>query len=202
MWAEQWILAAGELIGENREWLIELDRAIGDGDHGENLDRGHRSIVKLDLPESVSAAEYLRAVGSTLISTVGGAAGPLYGLAFVRMADVADDEFSIENFSHMLDVGTSAIEARGHVSVGEKTMLDTWVRVSDVAHELAERGADLDEAIRAIDVVAKEAAESTVPMKATKGRAAYLGEDSIGHMDPGAASSALVFRGLNAILGE
>lgn len=193
-------MAAGDLIGENREWLIELDRAIGDGDHGENLDRGHRSIKKLDLDESISASDFLQQVGATLISTVGGAAGPLYGLAFVRMAEVADDDFSLENFSHMLDVGTSAIEARGHVSVGEKTMLDTWVRVSDTAHDLAEQGVGLADAIAAIDDAAKEAAESTVPMMATKGRAAYLGEETIGHMDPGAASSALVFRGLRALL--
>lgn len=202
MWAREWMRAAGALIRENRERLIELDRAIGDGDHGENLDRAFRSAHDLDLDAAHSAGDYLRLIGSAMTTGVSGVAGPLMGGALTRMAEVADDELTTASLSHMLDAGTAAIQSRGHVSVGEKTMYDTWVAVADRVHLLTETGAELTEVVMELADVASDAAEATAPMVATKGRAAYLGEDSVGHIDPGAASSALLFQALAEVVGE
>lgn len=120
MWVRTWVMRAAELITEHREYLIGLDRAIGDADHGENLDRGFRAVVTyLKTTEDTRAEDLLRGIGQTLISHVGGTS-PLYGSAFIRMADVATDELTPVSLATMLDRAVGAIQARGHAQAGEK----------------------------------------------------------------------------------
>ncbi|WP_216382458.1 dihydroxyacetone kinase subunit DhaL [Arcanobacterium phocae] len=197
MWARQWGYRIAELIKDNRESLIELDRQIGDADHGENLDRGFRAVVEyLDAHADPHAEDVLRGIGMTLISNVGGAAGPLYGSAFIRMADVANDELTPVTLAAMLDRAVAAIQGRGHAQAHEKTMLDVWLPVSDAVNTAVDEGADLVASAQLMTETAHTAAQNTIPMVATKGRASYLGERTIGHLDPGAASTQLILQAL------
>lgn len=197
MWARTWAYRAAHQITENREFLIGLDRAIGDADHGENLDRGFRAVVDyLDGKEESQADAILRGVGFTLISNVGGASGPLYGSAFIRMADVATDDLTPAAVASMLDRGVAAIQARGHAQAGEKTMVDVWLPVADAVNDAVDQGADMVVICDVLAETATAAAQATAPMIATKGRASYLGERTIGHVDPGAASSNLILQAL------
>lgn len=197
MWARMWAYRAAHQITENREFLIGLDRAIGDADHGENLDRGFRAVVDyLDGNEESQADAILRGVGFTLISNVGGASGPLYGSAFIRMADVATDDLTPAAVASMLDRGVAAIQARGHAQAGEKTMVDVWLPVADAVNDAVDQGADITVICDVLAETATAAAQATAPMIATKGRASYLGERTIGHVDPGAASSNLILQAL------
>lgn len=197
MWARTWAYRAAHQITENREFLIGLDRAIGDADHGENLDRGFRAVVDyLDGKEESQADAILRGVGFTLISNVGGASGPLYGSAFIRMADVAADDLTPAAVASMLDRGVAAIQARGHAQAGEKTMVDVWLPVADAVNDAVDQGADMVVICDVLAETATAAAQATAPMIATKGRASYLGERTIGHVDPGAASSNLILQAL------
>ncbi|WP_455952400.1 dihydroxyacetone kinase subunit DhaL [Arcanobacterium haemolyticum] len=197
MWARTWAYRAAHQITENREFLIGLDRAIGDADHGENLDRGFRAVVDyLDGNEESQADTILRGVGFTLISNVGGASGPLYGSAFIRMADVATDDLTPAAVASMLDRGVAAIQARGHAQAGEKTMVDVWLPVADAVNDAVDQGADMAVICDVLAETATAAAQATAPMIATKGRASYLGERTIGHVDPGAASSNLILQAL------
>ncbi|SPT75240.1 PTS-dependent dihydroxyacetone kinase, ADP-binding subunit dhaL [Arcanobacterium haemolyticum] len=197
MWARTWAYRAAHQITENREFLIGLDRAIGDADHGENLDRGFRAVVDyLDGNEESQADAILRGVGFTLISNVGGASGPLYGSAFIRMADVATDDLTPAAVASMLDRGVAAIQARGHAQAGEKTMVDVWLPVADAVNDAVDQGADITVICDVLAETATAAAQATAPMIATKGRASYLGECTISHIDPGAASSNLILQAL------
>ena len=193
-WARKWAQDSGVVIGENREYLIDLDRQIGDGDHGENLDRGFTAVVRGDgLDSAESAQDLLKYVAKTLLSTVGGAAGPLYGTAYLRAATaLSDGELAPEDVGEMLLAATQGVQARGKAVAGEKTMVDAWLPAAEAASAAADAGvlAAFEAAARA----AEAGAEATKPMKATKGRASYLGERSIGHLDPGAVSSALILR--------
>lgn len=193
-WARKWAQDSGVVIGENREYLIDLDRQIGDGDHGENLDRGFTAVVRGDgLDSAESAQDLLKYVAKTLLSTVGGAAGPLYGTAYLRAATaLSDGELAPEDVGEMLLAATQGVQARGKAVAGEKTMVDAWLPAAEAASAAADAGvlAAFEAAARA----AEAGAEATKPMKATKGRASYLGARSIGHLDPGAVSSALILR--------
>lgn len=197
-WAMQWARRTAEVVAEHRMALIELDRAIGDGDHGENLHRGFTAVVaRLDAldgpPEQVG--EVLKVVATTLMSTVGGAAGPLYGTAYLRAAKVtglpALDGAAV---LAMLEAGLEGIVARGKAAPGEKTMVDAWTPAVAAAQEAVTGGASPEEVLDAAATAAEEGAVATDPMVATKGRASYLGERSAGHRDPGAESSSLVLR--------
>lgn len=197
-WAQQWVRRTAEVVTEHRAELIELDRQIGDGDHGENMHRGFTAVVaKLDglgdPPEQV--ADVLKLVATTLMSTVGGAAGPLYGTAYLRAAKVTGvDQLDAAGAVALLEAGLEGIVARGKATTGEKTMVDAWTPAVAAAQDAAGRGEAPAAVLAAAATAAEAGAVATDPMVATKGRASYLGERSAGHRDPGAASSALILR--------
>lgn len=192
-WARKWIQNSAVVVADNRELLIDLDRQIGDGDHGENLDRGFTAVIRGDGLESAeSGGDVLKYVAKTLLSTVGGAAGPLYGTAFLKAAQqFPDGELDAAAVGQILTGAVQGIQARGKAEAGEKTMVDAWLPAAQAA---SADGGDVVSALEAAASAANDGAEATKPLKATKGRASYLGERSRGHLDPGAVSSALILR--------
>lgn len=191
-WAVAWIRRAQVVLAENRMELIDLDRAIGDGDHGENMDRGFKAVVaKLDAGET-EVSGVLKLVAATLMSTVGGASGPLYGTAFLRAAKAAEGDLDSNGVVAVIAGALEGIVARGKATTGEKTMVDAWTPALTAAREAAAAGFGPAETLRKAANAAEAGAEATIPMQATKGRASYLGERSIGHQDPGATSTALI----------
>ena len=195
-WARRWIELAAADVAEQRDYLVDLDRAIGDGDHGENMDRGFKAVVEaLGQAEPASVAEVLKTVAKTLMSTVGGAAGPLYGTAFLRASKAAGDgELDAAGVAAIIEGALGGIQARGKATTGEKTMVDAWTPALDAARAAAESGADAVATLQAAATAAEAGAAATEPLRATKGRASYLGERSIGHLDPGAVSTSLILR--------
>jgi dihydroxyacetone kinase-like protein len=207
---EAWLRAAAVQLHEQAPLLTALDQAIGDGDHGINLDRGFGAVVRaLDArPEPdpanddlQSSADLLRLVGRTLISTVGGASGPLYGTGFLRAATALTGlaaepgigpASEADAFVVALEAAATGIGALGKSTTGEKTMLDALVPAAVAARSSLDRGDDAATVIAAARDAAAAGAEATIPMLATKGRASYLGERSIGPPDPGATSAALL----------
>ncbi|MCB0913583.1 MAG: dihydroxyacetone kinase subunit L [Propionibacteriaceae bacterium] len=173
--------------------LIDLDRAIGDGDHGENMDRGFKAVVaKLDEGGIADVQGVLKVVASTLMSKVGGAAGPLYGTAFLRAAKACEGDLDSNGVVALIEGALDGIVSRGKATTGEKTMVDAWTPALEAAKAAAEGGASPAATLRAAADAAASGAEATIPMLATKGRASYLGERSIGHQDPGATSTAYI----------
>lgn len=186
--------AATAVIVEHRDELVRLDREIGDGDHGENMRRGFTALLsRLDSEPPDTPGGALKLAATTLISTVGGAAGPLYGTAFLRAAGTVGDTTSLDGaaVARALRGALDGVVARGKAEVGDKTMVDALTPAV-----LAAEGAGDD--VAAVLLAAAEAADSgassTVPLVARKGRASYLGERSAGHLDPGARSTALLLR--------
>ncbi|WP_394940558.1 dihydroxyacetone kinase subunit DhaL [Psychromicrobium sp. YIM B11713] len=193
-WAVAWMKATAAEIAEHRVALSELDRAIGDGDHGENLDRGFQAVLgKLDAAY-VSPAEVFKMVAMTLMSVVGGAAGPLYGTAFLRASSALGDAGSLdaEAVSAVLTAARDGIVARGKAAPGDKTMIDAWTPAVEAADEAVQNGLAAEEVLAAAAAAAHEGARETEPLIAHKGRASYLAERSAGHRDPGAQSTALI----------
>jgi dihydroxyacetone kinase-like protein len=198
-WADRWTRLSAERIAAARDELTELDRQIGDGDHGENLDRGFRAVVaKLD---GVAAGDQppgqigdvLKLVATTLMSSVGGASGPLYGTAYLRAAKVTGlAELDAHGVVALLEGALEGITARGKAQLGEKTMVDAWQPAVDAAEGAADGGASTADVLAAAATAARAGAEATIPLVATKGRASYLGERSAGHQDPGATSTAIL----------
>ncbi|MFI6096872.1 dihydroxyacetone kinase subunit DhaL [Lentzea sp. NPDC051213] len=192
--------AATLVVQEHRDELVRLDQAIGDADHGENLRRGFTALLsRLDAEEPTTPGKALKLVATTLISTVGGAAGPLYGTAFLRASAAVGDaaELDSEAVAKALRAALDGVVARGKAVVGDKTMVDALTPA--VAAAVSAAGSDaVDGSVAAVLSAAADAAaegaESTVPMVARKGRASYLGERSAGHLDPGARSTALLLR--------
>jgi dihydroxyacetone kinase-like protein len=167
--------------------LTDLDRAIGDGDHGANMRRGFEAVLAaVDELSAKNLGESLKGVGTTLVMKVGGASGPLYGTLFMSLGKSLPDEVTCEQAAEAFAAAIEAVKARGKSDVGQKTMLDVLYPVLGV---LREGGSDMTTRLKA---TAKAAAEDTIPMRAIRGRASFLGERSIGHMDPGARSSALI----------
>ena len=203
-WARRWIVLAAADVAEQRDYLVDLDRAIGDGDHGENMDRGFKAAVEaLGQAEPASVAEVLKTVAKTLMSTVGGAAGPLYGTAFLRASKAAGDgELDAAGVAAIIEGALGGIQARGKATTGEKTMVDAWTPALDAARAAAESGADAVATLQAAATAAEAGAAATEPLRATKGRASYLGERSIGHLDPGAVSTSLILRAAARAAGE
>ena len=198
-WAERWTRLSAERIAAARDELTELDRQIGDGDHGENLDRGFRAVVaKLDgaadgeqPPGQIG--DVLKLVATTLMSSVGGASGPLYGTAYLRAAKVTGlAELDAHGVVALLEGALEGISARGKAQVGEKTMVDAWQPAVDAAEAAADAGGSTADVLAAAARAAREGAEATAPLVATKGRASYLGARSAGHQDPGATSTAIL----------
>ena len=200
-WALDWARRAALLATENRAQLTELDRAIGDADHGDNLDRGMRAVVtKLDAAQKAgnlpaTPGGVLKVVATTLMATVGGAGGPLLGTAFLRAARSSDaPAWGAAEIVRALEEATSGLEARGHATSGDKTMADAWRPAAVAAKEAAQIGEDEIGILTAAAQAAAKGAEDTEPLQARRGRASFLGERSCGHRDPGAQSSALILQ--------
>ncbi|WP_437584825.1 dihydroxyacetone kinase subunit DhaL [Paramicrobacterium sp. CJ85] len=197
-WARAWLRDSTEVIAANRTELIRLDREIGDGDHGENMDRGFQAVAaKLaDLGDDATPSDLLKAAASALISTVGGAAGPLYGTAFLKAAGAVKDKVELEaqDLVSLLTAARDGIVLRGKAEVGDKTMVDAWSPAVDAAAAAAEAGRSPAEVLSAAADAAEKGAADTDELVARKGRASYLGERAVGHRDPGAQSTALILR--------
>ena len=205
-WARAWIARSAGLISRHRGELNTLDREIGDGDHGENLDRGFAAMS--GAMESLDAdslpADALKLVAMTLISTVGGAAGPLYGTAFLKGAAAIEGLESLDSASIVafLAAARDGIVLRGRAEPGDKTMIDAWTPAVDAAARAEVAGADPSAVLAAAATAAEAGAVATEPLLARKGRASYLGERAIGHRDPGAESSALLLRAASDVVGD
>ncbi|QTE30533.1 dihydroxyacetone kinase subunit DhaL [Pengzhenrongella sicca] len=197
-WAIGWTRATAERVIARRAELNGLDRQIGDGDHGENLARGFTAVVaRLDALEEEPAAigDVLKLIATTLMSTVGGAAGPLYGTAYLRAAKVTGSPtLDSRAVVAMLEAGLEGIVARGKATTGEKTMVDAWAPAVEAAVAATDAGAEPAAVLAAAATAAEAGVAATIPLVATKGRASYLGERSAGHQDPGATSTAIVLR--------
>jgi dihydroxyacetone kinase-like protein len=197
-WARAWVTRSADVIAANRVELITLDRAIGDGDHGENLDRGYSAVIKklADLPSEAVPGDALKMVATTLISTVGGASGPLFGTAYLKAAGAIAGQPELDGAAlvAMLTAARDGIVLRGKAEVGDKTMVDAWTPAVDAAAAALADGKGEVDILRAAAAAADAGAVSTDPLVARKGRASYLGERAIGHRDPGAVSSALLLR--------
>ncbi|WP_299167992.1 dihydroxyacetone kinase subunit DhaL [uncultured Arthrobacter sp.] len=196
-WAEAWIRECSQVLTEHRSELIELDRAIGDADHGENMQRGFAAVVKkLDDGGQDTPAAVLKLTAMTLMSTVGGAAGPLYGTAFLRAATAVGDAAEIDPAAVVafLTAARDGVVARGKAETGDKTMIDAWTPAVEAAETAQAAGASSLEVLEAAANAAQAGALATEPLSARKGRASYLGERSAGHRDPGAQSTALILQ--------
>lgn len=201
----RWLEAYARDLAEERDYLTQLDGAIGDNDHGINMDRGFRAVVaSLPNEREKPIDGMVKAVGMTLIKTVGGASGPLYGTVFLRMAGAmaGKESLSPEDFGEVLAAGRKGIVDRGKASPGDKTMLDTWEPAVEAYRDGLAAGKDLDAALEAAARAAEEGMKATIPLVARKGRASYLGERSAGHQDPGATSSYLFFKDLHAAVAD
>lgn len=179
----EWISRFYEKIQNNKGYLSDLDAAIGDGDHGNNMARGMQAVTEsLEKNETADATQSLKLIAMALISKVGGASGPLYGTAFLEMAKASNDT---KDLGELLQEALSGIEKRGGAQPNDKTMVDVWNKVVSKADDSSLTNADIESAV-----------ESTKDMVAKKGRASYLGERSVGHLDPGAVSSGYLFEAL------
>ncbi len=205
-WAEKWMRDAAASMDENRQRLIDLDRAIGDADHGENMDRGFASIVeKLDADGTpATPADVFKLAAMTLMSRVGGAAGPLYGTAFLRgsTAVAGKDVLTPGDVIAFLTAARDGIVSRGKAEPGDKTMVDAFTPAVEAAETAAAAGADGAETLAAAANAAEGGLAGTEPLVARKGRASYLGERSAGHLDPGAASTTLILQAAAKAAGE
>jgi dihydroxyacetone kinase-like protein len=195
----QWIETTAVVLAENKEYLTQLDSAIGDADHGINMDRGFRKVMeKLPTVTDKDIGNILKTIGMTLISSVGGASGPLYGTFFMRsgMSMTAKEELSNEDLVTLLQAGVDGIVQRGRAELGDKTMFDAW---SPAISALQSAFAENDDVVAGLETAvaaAEKGMKDTIPLQAKKGRASYLGERSIGHQDPGATSSYLMLKAL------
>jgi phosphoenolpyruvate---glycerone phosphotransferase subunit DhaL len=190
-----WVEAFSSTVAENKEYLTRLDSAIGDADHGINMDRGMTAVqAKLDGLEGDDIGNLLKTVGMTLVSTVGGAGGPLYGTLFLQMgvATAGKTELEAEDWAVALDAAVQGVQMRGKAELGDKTMIDALIPARDDFSAAVAEGASFEEALRRSAKAAEEGMLATIPLVAKKGRASYLGERSAGHQDPGATSSQLL----------
>ncbi len=192
---EDWMKRFAAEVAENRSYLTKLDGAIGDGDHGTNMDRGmKKALERLEATDGDDIGASLKAVGMALVSSVGGAAGPLYGTLFLQMgqATAGKSELDLADFTEALDAGMQGVVKRGKAELGDKTMLDALGPALEALR--ADGGDDVAAALQRAAEAAREGMEATVPMVARKGRASYLGERSAGHQDPGATSTHLLLK--------
>ena len=194
-----WLRRFRDLVIKNQTELTELDSAIGDADHGSNMARGMNAVInKLDEGRSAHVNDLFKTVAMTLVTSVGGASGPLYGTFFLRFAGATGPaiELDLESLAMALDAGLTGIMERGKAEPGDKTMVDALSPAVDAMEAVIKSGSDLDTAVTAARDAAAAGRDATVPLVARKGRASYLGERSAGHMDPGAASMSLLFDAL------
>jgi dihydroxyacetone kinase-like protein len=192
---DRWIRSFALLIAENKDLLTDLDSAIGDGDHGANMDRGMRAVVAaLDDTTPATASALFKKVGMTLVSTVGGASGPLFGTLFLKAGASFGDtsEVSLTQLAAGVRAGLDGIVLRGKAEAGDKTILDALAPAVNALEAAASGGVVKAEALKLAWAAAESGRDATTPMLARKGRASYLGERSIGHQDPGATTVALL----------
>lgn len=194
-----WLQQCALLFEQNSDYLTDLDREIGDADHGLNMNRGFRKVQeKLPEFEGQDIGTILKTTGMTLLSNIGGASGPLFGTFFIRAAKPTASLQSLElnQLVEMVTEGVEGIVSRGKAEPNDKTMCDVWWPVVESLKHANEQNLSLKEAIAQAQIVAEKAAENTIAMQARKGRASYLGERSIGHKDPGSASVVLMIQAL------
>lgn len=192
---DAWVRRFADLVAEHRDHLTELDSAIGDADHGTNLDRGMKAaVVALDELGPAGAGPLLSKVGMSLVSTVGGASGPLYGTLFMRMGSALGDLPSVspDQVAAALRAGLEGVVARGKAQAADKTMYDALAPAVAALEAGLDEGLSLHDALQRARAAAEAGRDATTPMVARKGRASYLGERSVGHQDPGATSTALL----------
>jgi dihydroxyacetone kinase-like protein len=200
----RWIRDFARLIGENKDHLTALDAAIGDADHGINMDRGMTAVVTgLDGAAPSNPGDLFKHVGMTLVSSVGGASGPLFGTFFLRAAGSCGDRSVISpaGLAAALRSGLDGVVARGKAEAGDKTMYDALEPALSTVEKSVQSGQSLGEGLRLALEAAETGRDATVPMLARKGRASYLGERSVGHQDPGATTVALLFQSAVKTLG-
>jgi phosphoenolpyruvate---glycerone phosphotransferase subunit DhaL len=192
----RWVQRFAAEVEANKEYLTQLDAAVGDGDHGINMQRGMSAVVaKVDTQAGEQdVGALLKTVGMTLVSTVGGAGGPLYGTLFLQMgtATAGKSELSPDDWAAALEAGIAGVQARGKAEPGDKTMIDALLPGRDALTAALGGGATFADALRQSAAAAEQGMRDTIPLVARKGRASYLGERSAGHQDPGATSSHLL----------
>lgn len=199
----QWLHEFGALIDQNKGYLTELDSAIGDADHGSNMARGMTAVLN-QIADQTTADALFKKVGMTLVSSVGGASGPLYGTFFMRCAPAlgSGDEVSADALAAGLRAGFEGVVSRGKAELGDKTMVDAMSPAVDAIDASLAEGQTLAEAARAGAEASRQGREATTPLVARKGRASYLGERSKGHQDPGATSTTYLFEALASALDK
>jgi dihydroxyacetone kinase-like protein len=192
-----WVKAVAAVIGENSAYLTQLDAAIGDADHGANMDRGFKAVMN-KLPEisDKDIGTIWKTVGMTLISTVGGAGGPLYGTFFLQagMKTAGKMELNLADWTEALEAALSGVIMRGKAELGDKTMVDALTPAVAALKQSVSENEPINKALELSAAAARQGMEGTIPLVARKGRASYLGERSAGHQDPGATSSYLILK--------
>ncbi|HGE8494397.1 TPA: dihydroxyacetone kinase subunit DhaL [Serratia marcescens] len=200
-----WLMRCGEVFSRERDFLTQLDTEIGDADHGLNMNRGFNKVVeKLPSVADKDIGFILKNTGMTLLSSVGGASGPLFGTFFIRAAQAANAKQSLDlpELQQMMQEGVEGVVMRGKAEPGDKTMCDVWWPVVESLGQSAQQNLSVVEALQRAADSAERAVESTITMQARKGRASYLGERSIGHQDPGATSVMLMMKTLAEVAGS
>jgi dihydroxyacetone kinase-like protein len=200
-----WIMACADLISANQATLTELDAAIGDADHGANMQRGMQAVVsKLVAAPEGDIGALCKLVGMTLVSTVGGASGPLYGTFFLQLATATAGKSSLAlaDWAAALGAGVQGVLMRGKAQAGDKTMVDALLPALQALQEAEGQGAPLAEALQRSAAAAAAGRDATTPLVARKGRASYLGERSAGHQDPGATSAHLLLQAASDVWGQ
>lgn len=195
--AVRWVRTFADVIAENKEYLTQLDSAIGDADHGINMNRGMQAVLgKIEGIENGDIGALLKTVGMTLVSTVGGAGGPLYGTLFLQFGTAAAGKADLEpaDWAVALEKGVEGVQMRGKAEPGDKTMVDALIPARDAFRQAVDDGASFEDALQRSAAAAEEGMKATIPWVARKGRASYLGERSAGHQDPGATSSYLLLK--------
>lgn len=195
-----WLKSSGKNYAEQKKYLTELDTAIGDADHGNNMNRGFSKVTEqLDSLADKDIGTILKTVAMTLISSIGGASGPLYGTFFLNASKTAEGkkELSADDMQELLKEGVAGVKMRGKAEPGDKTMIDAFDPALEAYATSAENGEDIQKCLEAAASAAEKGAEETIPLIAKKGRASYLGERSKGHKDPGATSAAMLIRALS-----
>lgn len=195
--AVRWVRTFADVIAENKEYLTQLDSAIGDADHGINMNRGFQAVVgKLDGIPNGDIGNLMKTVGMTLVSTVGGAGGPLYGTLFLQIGVATAGKAELEgaDWALALEKGVEGVQMRGKAEPGDKTMVDALIPARDAFRQALDEGESFAGALRRSASAAEGGMKATIPWVARKGRASYLGERSAGHQDPGATSSFLLLK--------
>jgi len=197
-----WLRRYAAIVDEHKTYLTELDSAIGDADHGANMARGTAAVLT-HVDDATTIDALLKKAGMTLVSTVGGTSGPLYGTLLMKMGMATGSvvELSAEDFGKALRAGLEGLVARGKTELGDKTMVDALAPALDAYDAALTDGSDLHDAVAAAAQAAAAGRDATTPMVAKKGRASYLGERSAGHQDPGATSSTYLFDALADVIG-